>query len=98
MFYSIFACPVSKEQSSEENPPMMLPCGHVLCKVRECTWVEGMEQWVMDGSYPVRLSALGLRFMSALLGGYLSLTIAKGFYLVILWLLILNWSEDSWIA
>ncbi|CAG8782989.1 6394_t:CDS:2, partial [Gigaspora rosea] len=31
-FHSIFACPVSKEQSSEDNPPMMMPCGHVICK------------------------------------------------------------------
>ncbi|CAI2181461.1 5379_t:CDS:2 [Funneliformis geosporum] len=31
-YHSIFACPVSKEQSTEENPPMMLPCGHVICK------------------------------------------------------------------
>lgn len=30
-FHSIFACPVSKEQGTEENPPMMLACGHVLC-------------------------------------------------------------------
>ncbi len=33
MFHSIFACPVSKDQSTAENPPMLLPCGHVLCKV-----------------------------------------------------------------
>eukprot|EP01025_Chloroclados_australasicus_P063284 TRINITY_DN835_c0_g2_i3.p1 TRINITY_DN835_c0_g2~~TRINITY_DN835_c0_g2_i3.p1 ORF type:complete len:407 (+),score=38.96 TRINITY_DN835_c0_g2_i3:391-1611(+) len=32
MFHSIFACPVSKEQSTPNNPPMMLPCGHVLCE------------------------------------------------------------------
>jgi hypothetical protein len=32
-FHSIFACPVSREQSTAENPPMLLPCGHVLCKV-----------------------------------------------------------------
>ncbi|EFJ24324.1 hypothetical protein SELMODRAFT_79692 [Selaginella moellendorffii] len=31
-FHSIFACPVSRDQSSAENPPMLLPCGHVLCK------------------------------------------------------------------
>ncbi|MEW5297956.1 MAG: hypothetical protein WDW36_001130 [Sanguina aurantia] len=31
-FHSIFACPVSREQSSAENPPMLLPCGHVLCE------------------------------------------------------------------
>ena len=33
MFYhSIFVCPVSKEQTTEENPPMIIPCGHVLAK------------------------------------------------------------------
>lgn len=31
-FHSIFVCPVSKEQASEENPPMLMSCGHVLCK------------------------------------------------------------------
>lgn len=29
-FHSIFVCPVSKEQTTDRNPPMMLPCGHVL--------------------------------------------------------------------
>jgi E3 ubiquitin-protein transferase RMND5 len=29
-FHSIFVCPVSKEQSTDANPPMMIPCGHVL--------------------------------------------------------------------
>lgn len=31
-YHSIFACPVSKEQSTEANPPMMMGCGHVLAK------------------------------------------------------------------
>ncbi len=31
-FHSIFACPVSREQSTAENPPMLMNCGHVLCK------------------------------------------------------------------
>ncbi|XP_028802889.1 protein RMD5 homolog [Neltuma alba] len=31
-FHSIFVCPVSKEQSTEDNPPMLMSCGHVLCK------------------------------------------------------------------
>ncbi|CAN1197397.1 Protein RMD5 homolog [Linum perenne] len=31
-FHSVFVCPVSKEQSTDENPPMLMPCGHVLCK------------------------------------------------------------------
>lgn len=32
-FHSIFTCPVSKEEASDEsNIPMILPCGHVLSK------------------------------------------------------------------
>ncbi|CDS08730.1 hypothetical protein LRAMOSA10091 [Lichtheimia ramosa] len=31
-FHSIFACPVSKEQATDDNPPMMMPCGHVICR------------------------------------------------------------------
>ena len=32
-YHSVFACPVSREQSTDENPPMQLPCGHVICKL-----------------------------------------------------------------
>ncbi|EGN93235.1 hypothetical protein SERLA73DRAFT_189735 [Serpula lacrymans var. lacrymans S7.3] len=31
-YHSIFACPVSKEQATEDNPPMMMICGHVITK------------------------------------------------------------------
>uniref|UniRef100_A0A7N0USB5 Uncharacterized protein n=1 Tax=Kalanchoe fedtschenkoi TaxID=63787 RepID=A0A7N0USB5_KALFE len=31
-FHSIFVCPVSKDQASEDNPPMLMSCGHVLCR------------------------------------------------------------------
>ncbi|TPX43154.1 hypothetical protein SeLEV6574_g05217 [Synchytrium endobioticum] len=31
-FHSVFACPVSKEQATEDNPPMMMACGHVVNK------------------------------------------------------------------
>ncbi|KAL8286858.1 hypothetical protein RQP46_003864 [Phenoliferia psychrophenolica] len=31
-YHSIFACPVSKEQSTASNPPMLLPCGHVIAR------------------------------------------------------------------
>ncbi|KAK4048349.1 hypothetical protein OIV83_004871 [Microbotryomycetes sp. JL201] len=31
-YHSIFACPVSKEQSTATNPPMLLPCGHVIAR------------------------------------------------------------------
>ena len=29
---SLYSCPVSREQSTATNPPLLLPCGHVLCK------------------------------------------------------------------
>ena len=32
MFHSTFVCPVSKEVTTPENPPVMLPCGHVISK------------------------------------------------------------------
>jgi len=31
-FHSIFVCPVSKDQTTDSNPPMMLPCGHVIAQ------------------------------------------------------------------
>lgn len=30
-YHSVFVCPVSKEQSTDQNPPMMMPCGHAIC-------------------------------------------------------------------
>jgi hypothetical protein len=32
IFHSAFVCPVAKEQTTRENPPMLLKCGHVISK------------------------------------------------------------------
>lgn len=31
-YHSVFACPVSKEQATDANPPKMLVCGHVIAQ------------------------------------------------------------------
>jgi len=31
-YHSIFVCPVSREQASRDNAPVMMQCGHVLCE------------------------------------------------------------------
>jgi hypothetical protein len=32
LFHNIFVCPVSKEQTTAANPPMVIPCGHMLAQ------------------------------------------------------------------
>jgi hypothetical protein len=32
VYHPIFVCPVLKVQATDKNPPMTLPCGHVICK------------------------------------------------------------------
>jgi len=32
MYHSIFVCPVLKGQTTQSNPPMIIPCGHVLAQ------------------------------------------------------------------
>jgi len=31
-YHSIFACPILRQQSTEDNPPMKLTCGHVISR------------------------------------------------------------------
>jgi hypothetical protein len=32
LYHSIFVCPVSRGQTTDANPPVILPCGHVLAR------------------------------------------------------------------
>lgn len=32
VFHSVFVCPVSKDQATDANPPMRMPCGHVVAR------------------------------------------------------------------
>jgi len=40
-YHSIYVCPVAKEQVSEQNPAMLLPCGHVICQESLAKIVKG---------------------------------------------------------
>lgn len=31
-YHSVFACPILRQQTSEDNPPMKLSCGHVISR------------------------------------------------------------------
>lgn len=31
-YHSVFACPILRQQSTENNPPMKLVCGHVISR------------------------------------------------------------------
>lgn len=31
-YHSVFACPILRQQASEQNPPMRLLCGHVISR------------------------------------------------------------------
>ncbi|KAH9001065.1 hypothetical protein EDB92DRAFT_1811986 [Lactarius akahatsu] len=64
-YHSVFACPVSKDQSTEQNPPMMMSCGHVvskdslqkLSKINGYTTTLGQRSAISDVSRSSALSA-----------------------------------------
>jgi hypothetical protein len=31
-YHSVFACPILRQQTTDQNPPMKLVCGHVISK------------------------------------------------------------------
>jgi hypothetical protein len=35
-YHSVFACPILKQQTTEQNPPMRLLCGHCISKDALC--------------------------------------------------------------
>ena len=60
VFHSIFACPVSKDQSTDTNPPMLLPCGHVLCQVSTHYWTAAFSLLSSVASFTQRMHGAGL--------------------------------------
>lgn len=50
-FHSIFVCPVSKDQTTETNPPMMLPCGHVIARESLQRLAKGTSQVTLKCPY-----------------------------------------------
>ncbi|PPR03535.1 hypothetical protein CVT24_007021 [Panaeolus cyanescens] len=53
-YHSIFACLVSKEQSTESNPPMMMICGHVISK-------DSLQKLNKAGGYAIQMPILSSR-------------------------------------
>lgn len=42
-FHTLFVCPVSREQTNEDNPPMMLLCGHIVSRDSMSRLVKGIK-------------------------------------------------------
>lgn len=47
IFHRIFVCPVSREQTTENNPPKLLPCGHVIAQLS----LESMKKDAVTGKF-----------------------------------------------
>lgn len=56
-FHSVFACPVSKEQATKDNPPVLLPCGHALGKNSMLALAKGPSQRFKCPYCPLECSA-----------------------------------------
>ncbi len=67
VFHSIFACPVSRDQSTPDNPPMLLPCNHMLCEQSVLKIAKNRNRvfkWVQEGETACRqieLTSMAMR-------------------------------------
>lgn len=62
-FHSIFVCPVSREIATPENPPMLLPCGHLICKSSLERMMSGTVRKVKCPTCPVEVGEEDVRMI-----------------------------------
>lgn len=59
-FHSIFCCPVSKEQGSDDNPPMLMACGHAVCRESLINLAKGSSYVQLEPLAPDKFARLSL--------------------------------------
>lgn len=64
VFHSIFACPVSREAATPDNPAMLLPCGHMLCEQSVARIAKGRSKILKCPYCPTEARADNLRALT----------------------------------
>ena len=65
LFYSIFACPVNRDQCTADNPPKLLPCGHVVSDKAIDRICKGNEKRIKCPYCPLETTAYQCRHIYA---------------------------------